>query len=171
MAKRRGEFEACFASGLDLSELTQESATTQSLEITDVNKKSSSSHAANLLLIKQAEVTTKLQNEQEEIKIQNLIENREFLLKQVTSKGKIPVLQLPAPTHNVQPLLKGANESINSGSSCNNMIHNVLVGMHEETNRKGCDNMPRKMLMKRHLSPNNKNSKKMIAKKTVKRKY
>lgn len=170
MAKRRGEFESCFASGLDLSELTHDSTATS--EKADINKKPSSSHAANLLLIKQAEVTIKLQNEQEEIKIQKFIENRDFLLKQVTSKGKLPVLQLPAPTHNVQPTLKKSNESINSGSSCNSMIHDVLVGMHEETNQKGCDNMPRKMLMKRHLSHNNnKNSKKMITKKTVKRKY
>ena len=169
MTKRRGEFEACFASGLDLSELTTES---------DMNKKASaSSHAANLLLIKQAEVSIKLQNEQDEIKIQNHIENRAIQLQQITSKAKIPaILQLPAPTHNhhAPPLFNSANASMKNGSSfssSNNMIHTVLVGMHEETNRKRCcDNMPRKMLMKRSHN-NNKGSKKMIAKKTIKRKY
>jgi hypothetical protein len=174
MAKRRGEFEANFASGLDLSELTtQESVTTKSFElITDRTQKTSSSHSANLLLIKQAELTIKRQNEQEDMKIQNLIENRAVQLNQVVSNANIPVLQLPPPMHDTQqPLLKSTNVRINSGNSCNSMIHTVLVGMHEETNRKGCDSMPRKMLMKRNLSHNNKSSKKMIAKKTMKRKY
>jgi hypothetical protein len=182
MTQRKGEFEACFADGLDLSELTSVAATEPTAATKtppdNNNNNKSLSHSANLLRIKQVEAAMKLQNEQEEIVLQSLITFRSEQLKQEVSNQKVEIPKLPAPTDSqvAPPLhisknadgaatLGGSTVSISSSSS--NMIHNVLVSMHDESIRKGLDNMPRKMLMKR----NTKNTKKSIAKKTMKRKF
>ena len=180
MATRRGEFEACFADGLDLSELTTSATSPPTTTFETSDNRNKSSHAANLLRIKQAEAAIKLENVQEEIILHHFITIRSKQLKQVVSNTKISIPKLPAPTvtQHLQPqvsqLSKNTHEAektIMCSTSSSNMIHSVLVGMHDESNQKGHDNMPRKMLMKRNLNNNGKNSKKLIAKKTMKRKF
>lgn len=180
MTKRRGEFEACFASGLDLSELTIPSASTNTAptEMSENQNHATSSHSANLLRIKQTDLAAKREREHEEIRIQNLISIRSEQLKLATSNSKATVPKLPAPSHQPIPQetqIAQSNGTIeaktSSGHSSSRMTHTVLVGMHDESHRKGYDNMPRKMLMKRNQNSNGKSSKKVIAKKTMKRKF
>ena len=181
MATRRGEFEACFADGLDLSELTTSATSPPTTTFETSDNRNKSSHAANLLRIKQAEAAIKLENVHEEIILQHFITIRSEQLKQVVSNTKISIPKLPAPTvatqhlhPHVPQLSKNTHEADKTfmcSTSSSNMIHSVLVGMHDESNQKGRDNMPRKMLMKRNLNNNGKNSKKLIAKKTMKRKF
>lgn len=178
MTKRRGEFEACFAGGLDLSELTTTPVPTTTSDLKSAcsnNNNNKMSHAANLLRIKQAEAAVKLESEKEEIILQNLITTRSEQLKHVVaSNTKIAIPTLPAPTnHHSQQLMPVSSNPLtkNSHSSGSNMIHTVLVGMHGESNQRGYDNMPRKMLMKRNSNNTSKVSKKGIAKKSIRRKF
>ena len=178
MTKRRGEFEACFAGGLDLSELTTTPVPTTTSDLKSAcsnnNNNNKMSHAANLLRIKQAEAAVKLESEKEEIILQNLITTRSEQLKHVvTSNTKIAIPTLPAPTNHSQQLMPVSSNPLTKNSHCSgsNMIHTVLVGMHGESNQRGYDNMPRKMLMKRNSNNTSKGSKKGIAKKSIRRKF
>ena len=184
MTKRKGEFEACFAKGLDLSEFTTSARTTTTTSNTTSGvlpvptnvASSSSSHSARLLQIKQVEAAMKFENDQQEVKTQNLIAARvvEQLKLQVTAsktnQNRPYRLQMPPPpSHSA---VKSTKETVHSDISNRNMIRNVLVGMHEETIQKGYDHMPRKMLSKRHPNRNDrKSSQKPITKKTTRRKY
>ena len=185
MTKRKGEFEACFAKGLDLSEFTTSATTTTTTSNTTSGvlptNVASSSHSARLLQIKQVEAAMKkFENDQEEVKTQNLIAARSgepLKLQQVASKAnqnRPYSMQLPAPpSHSA---VKSTNETVHSNISNSisnrNIIRNVLVGMHEETIQKGYDHMPRKMLSKRHPHHDHrKSSQKPITKKTTRRKY
>ena len=180
MTKRRGEFEACFAGGLDLSELTTTPVPTTTSDLKSAynnnnnNNNNKMSHAANLLRIKQAEAAVKLESEKEEIILQNLITTRSEQLKHVVaSNTKIAIPTLPAPTNHSQQLMPVSSNPLTKNSHCSgsNMIHTVLVGMHGESNQRGYDNMPRKMLMKSNSNNTSKVSKKGIAKKSIRRKF
>ena len=181
MTKRKGEFEACFAKGLDLSEFTTSARTTTTTSNTTSGvlpvptNVASSSHSARLLQIKQVEAAMKFENDQQEVETQNLIAARVEQLKLPVTASKANQnrpyrLQMPPPpSHSA---VKSTNETVHSDISNRNMIRNVLVGMHEETIQKGYDHMPRKMLSKRHPNRNDrKSSQKPITKKTTRRKY
>jgi hypothetical protein len=130
--KRKGDFEACFAGGLDLSEF--EGSSSKSLEPT--------SHSATLLRIKQVESQTRLQNDHEEIQ---LIE----AMRRTVGQRNAPtfnVLKAPPPS-SLHPMQEQscfdlAQRNFNQRSQSNvGIINAVVVGMHgmernEEPQRK-----------------------------------
>jgi hypothetical protein len=182
MAKQRGEFEACFAEGLDLSEFTSTNSAASS-GTSKANKESTSvSHAATLLSIKQAELVMKVADEEEEAKMHDLLRTRVNQLRHVVANSSSHVNttpRLPAPEQQTSILpsesrLRSNQQGIRSISNDKNLIHAAVVGMHgTEVHRN--EHLPRKMLRStnpyKRKNNNNEKSSKMNAKKVTKRKF
>jgi hypothetical protein len=134
--KRKGDFEACFAGGLDLSEF--EGSSSKSLEPT--------SHSATLLRVKQVESQTRLQNDREETQLIEAMRRKVEQCKAPTSNEADDVLKAPPPSsmHPQQEqscfdlVQRNVNQRSRNGLG---LINAVVVGMHgmernEESRRK-----------------------------------
>jgi hypothetical protein len=126
--KRKGDFESCFADGLDFSEF--ESSTT-SLERTTTL--SSVSHSATLLRIKQVESQTRLQNDHEETQLLEAMRRKVEQSKAPTSSKADGVLRAPPPSsmHQEQSCFDLVQHNVNKRSRNGvGLINALVVGMH-----------------------------------------
>jgi hypothetical protein len=175
--KQKGEFESCFADGLDLSELTTSTSNM-------VSSNQQLSHSAVLLQTKQSEIAMKLEMDQQEIQIKDHIQDQVEQLEKVVVKDETiraypPEQQTPTISGKDSGILVFVQPNINSSSnrsrnnntatrtndtssSTSSLINGVVVGMHENFVK---DDMPRKMIR------NNKRMNKIAKKKSVRRKY
>lgn len=108
----KGDFERCFAGGLDLSEFARTSTSTSSHNI---------SHAAALLNVKQQEAKKKQLQESEEINFQKAIQERSELLRNMT---KTPDTRSASTTF----ALTYSHDSQKIGSS---FLGGVIADLHD----------------------------------------
>ena len=115
----KGEFEACFAGGLDLSEFASSAQGT------------SESHAAALLQVKQAESATKLQQKLEEVRLQAAVHKRAEQLKAASSACD-NILRAPPPSSPPWGRRQSSMELLNrtKGITDAGLISALVVGMH-----------------------------------------
>jgi hypothetical protein len=127
--KRKGDFESCFADGLDFSEF--ESSTSKSLERTTTLP--SVSHSATLLRIKQVESQTRLQNDNEETQLVEAMRRKVEQSKAPTSNKADDVLKAPPPSsmHQEQSCFDLVQQNVNKRSRNGvGLINALVVGMH-----------------------------------------
>jgi hypothetical protein len=128
---QKGDFEACFAGGLDLSEFLEGTTAPAA----SGGGTTSTSHAAALLQVKHAESAAKRQQENEEAQMQDTVRKRTEQLKEAvwTMPSDVrDVLRAPPPPLSSErrqsplDLLKSRNNNNNAGLN----ISALLVGMH-----------------------------------------
>lgn len=134
----KGQFEACFAGALDLSEFG--SATSSG------STSSHASHAAALLRVKQAESAQKLQNEREEARLQEAAQRRKDKLKAESGQPKQQnlVLTAPSPSTHASSLAWKESQSKRNGGAAS--ISALVVGMHSAEQK---DEPKQKLLRRR----------------------
>jgi hypothetical protein len=176
VSKKVGTFEACFAGGLDLSEFATSSTSSASVQL-------SSSHAASLLRIKQAESVMKLENEKEEAELQNIIRERADNLKLATGAKRNHALPLqatpPIPTSMMRGQCTSTLEIVHTGGpkNANSFINSLVIGMHgaersEEPRQKLSKRVKSKIISGRRSSKPNPTTKPVKAsKKLMRSKY
>lgn len=152
---QKGEFEACFAGGLDLSEFAASSSSSTSSSAPQQASSCSStyySHAAALLQVKQAESATKLLHEREDAQLlQDTMLCQRTKLHQLEQQQQkefsnscihgISLLRAPPPSsqsgrhqHQQSPMELLLNHRSSKGSTTDTtaggMISALVVGMH-----------------------------------------
>lgn len=113
----KGHFEKCFAGGLDLSEFGGSAS------------ESMPSHAALLLQVKQAESADRLQQEQEEVRMQDAVLRRTEELKEASKILKGDVLPA-APPSSLSFADRGPSLELLHRNRDSRLISALVVGMH-----------------------------------------